>query len=52
MSETISFTAGVNNLFDKKPPLFGDGNNQQSNTYPSTYDVFGRKYFFSATARF
>lgn len=51
-TETLSFTAGVNNLFDKKPPLFGDGNNQQSNTYPSTYDVFGRQYFFSATARF
>ena len=50
-SETLSFTAGVNNLFDKKPPLFGD-NQQQSNTYPSTYDVFGRQYFFSATARF
>lgn len=50
-TETLSFTAGVNNLFDKKPPLMG-GNNQQSNTYPSTYDVFGRQYFFSATARF
>ncbi|HEY4545677.1 MAG TPA: TonB-dependent receptor [Pedomonas sp.] len=51
VNETLSFTTGVNNLFDKKPPLMGD-NNQQSNTYPSTYDVFGRQYFFSATARF
>ena len=52
VNETLSFTTGINNLFDKKPPLFGDGNAQQSNTYPSTYDVFGRQYFFSATARF
>lgn len=50
-TETLSFTAGINNLFDKKPPIIGY-NNQQSNTYPSTYDVFGRQYFFSATARF
>jgi len=52
LNETISFTAGINNLFDKKPPMIGDGNNEQSNTYPSTYDVFGRQYFFSATAKF
>ena len=51
VNETFSLTAGVNNLFDKKPPIIGY-NNQQSNTYPSTYDVFGRQYFFSATARF
>lgn len=51
-TETLSFTAGVNNLFDKKPPLFSENNDEQSNTYPSTYDVFGRQYFFSATARF
>ncbi|MGK2286998.1 TonB-dependent receptor [Pedomonas sp. V897] len=52
LNETISFTAGVNNLFNRKPPLIGDGNNEQSNTYPTTYDVFGRQYFFSATAKF
>ncbi|HEY4545678.1 MAG TPA: TonB-dependent receptor [Pedomonas sp.] len=52
LNDTISFTAGVNNIFDKKPPLFGDGNNQQSNTFPQSYDVFGRQYFFSATAKF
>ena len=51
LNENLSFTAGVNNLFDKKPPLSAD-NSQQANTYPSTYDPYGRRYFFSAKAKF
>ena len=51
-NDTLSFTAGVNNLFNRKPKLAADQYDQQSNTYPSTYDVFGRQYHFSAKARF
>ncbi|MCH8683743.1 TonB-dependent receptor domain-containing protein [Pedomonas mirosovicensis] len=51
VNENLDLGLGVNNLFNKKPPLFGD-NQQQANTYPSTYDPFGRQYFFSATAKF
>jgi outer membrane receptor protein involved in Fe transport len=45
---TLSF--GINNLFDKKPPIVG-ANAEQANTYPSTYDVLGRDFFVSAAFR-
>jgi outer membrane receptor protein involved in Fe transport len=40
----LSLQAGVQNLFDVEPPLIGD-NAEQANTFPATYDVFGRTYF-------
>ncbi|MFY8325762.1 TonB-dependent receptor [Pseudoalteromonas sp. ZZD1] len=43
LNETISFNAGVNNLFDKQPPYY-TGNND-SNTDPYTFDVLGRRFF-------
>ncbi|NRB25490.1 TonB-dependent receptor, partial [Shewanella sp.] len=49
-SETLSFSAGVNNLLDEQPPYF-TGNND-SNTDPYTYDVMGRYYFVRASVRF
>jgi len=42
---TLSF--GINNMFNKKPPIMGS-NQEQANTYPSTYDVLGRDFFVSA----
>lgn len=67
-SEQFAVTFGVNNLFDTLPdaPVFGpDGtvigrgnslllgdNQEQANTYPSTYDVLGRRYFVSAAFKF
>ena len=46
--------AGINNLFDKDPPLsgltsaaFGNGN-----TYPQVYDALGRRVFLNLTATF
>ncbi|RJY08781.1 TonB-dependent receptor domain-containing protein [Aurantiacibacter aquimixticola] len=68
--EAVTFTVGVNNLFDTLPTtpefndagqvvnetntlLLGDFNNaEQSNTYPSTYDVLGRDFFASVLVRF
>lgn len=50
-TERLSFTAGVNNIFDKKPPLAGD-NQEQANTYPGTYDVLGRDFFVGAKFKF
>ena len=47
---------GVNNVFDKDPPIvsssvagapFGNGN-----TYPQVYDALGRRIFLSATVNF
>jgi outer membrane receptor protein involved in Fe transport len=59
-SENVTFSMGVNNIFDKLPGsprfngiivdgrpnslLLGD-NQEQANTYPSTYDVLGRDFF-------
>ena len=50
-SDNLAFTFGINNLFDEQPPILGD-NQQQANTYPNTYDVFGRTFFLNAKTRF
>lgn len=52
----LTLTAGVSNLFDKKPPLSASqqngGNGEQSNTFPTLYDVLGRSFFVSGRIRF
>ena len=50
-SDKYSMTFGVDNLFDTEPPILGD-NQAQANTFPSTYDVFGRTYYAKFNARF
>lgn len=50
LNETVSFNAGVNNLFDKQPPYY-TGNND-SNTDPYTYDVLGRRFFAGMNVKF
>lgn len=50
-NEMLTFTAGVNNIFDKTPDLVGS-NQAEANTYPNVYDVLGRDYFVSAALRF
>ena len=54
LTKKITLSAGINNLFDKDPPLTslagtGVGN---GNTFPSMYDALGRKIFLNMTARF
>ncbi|WP_260921921.1 TonB-dependent receptor domain-containing protein [Novosphingobium sp. 9] len=44
VNHMFTWTIGMNNMFNKKPPILGD-NQEQSNTYPSTYDVMGRTFF-------
>ena len=51
INDNFSLTAGIDNLFDKNPPILGN-NQEQANTFPATFDVFGRTYFARATARF
>lgn len=46
----LSVYVGVDNLFDKQPPVFTNG--FQYNTDPSTYDTLGRYFYFGARARF
>lgn len=50
ISDMVSLTAGVNNLFDKQPPYYS-GNND-SNTDPYTYDVLGRRVFAGVNVKF
>ena len=42
-------TFGIDNLFDRKPPLVIDGN---TNTNPLTYDVVGRYIYMKGTVTF
>jgi len=51
VNDTITLTGGIDNLLDEQPPILGD-NQEQANTYPATYDVFGRTFFMTAKASF
>jgi len=52
ISENFRATFGINNLFDQDPKFIGDANDEQVNTYPTTYDVLGRRFFVGARVRF
>ena len=49
--ENLSLTVGANNILSENPPVIGD-NDEQANTFPATYDVFGRTFFANAKVRF
>ncbi len=51
IGENLRLTFGMNNVFDKAPPVIGD-NDEQANTYPASYDVFGRTFFANAKVSF
>ncbi|MEM1396347.1 MAG: TonB-dependent receptor [Pseudomonadota bacterium] len=51
VNDTLTLTGGIDNLLDEEPAILGE-NQEQANTYPATYDVFGRTFFVRATARF
>jgi len=51
ISETLQLNAGVNNLFDKQPPILGAAQ-EQANTLPSFFDVLGRDFFVGVNFRF
>lgn len=51
IDERVTINAGVNNLFDKQPPVLG-AQAEQANTLPSFFDVLGRDFFIGANFRF
>ncbi|MDZ4730527.1 MAG: TonB-dependent receptor [Xanthomonadales bacterium] len=51
INDNYSFTLGIENIFDEIQPIIGSSQ-EQLNTFPSTYDPFGRLYFFSFTAHY
>jgi outer membrane receptor protein involved in Fe transport len=64
IGDNYNFRLGVNNLFDKQPPLVTSGNANRSgsslcptgpcngNTYPATYDALGRYIYAGVTLNF
>jgi len=52
--ETMTVTAGMNNIFNVKPPLIdgGAGPNRNNAVTSSGYDLFGRTFFVNASVRF
>lgn len=54
LDDNVEMTLGVQNLFDKQPPIVGSSAGSTSfnggNTFPSTYDTTGRRY--AASVRF
>jgi outer membrane receptor protein involved in Fe transport len=51
----VAFRLGVNNLFDKDPPVIAQGllsSFGNGNTYPGVYDVAGRTFFVGVSASF
>ncbi len=51
VSERIQVRAGINNLFDKAPPIAGNGAGPSisgnGNTFPGMYDALGRYWFLA-----
>ena len=55
INDKFAFRLGIQNAFDKKPPIVGDTVGADANagsTFPNTYDVIGRSYFASVTAKY
>lgn len=54
--EWVTLRAGVNNVFDRDPPIATNDTNSSAfnngNTFPQVYDALGRYFFFSASAKF
>lgn len=51
IDERMTINAGVNNVFDKQPPVLGAAA-EQANTLPSFFDVLGRDFFMGVNFRF
>ena len=50
VTDLITITAGIDNLFDEDPPRFHSAFNAE--TEPGTYDVIGRRFFTNVSFRF
>ncbi|MGS1016552.1 TonB-dependent receptor domain-containing protein [Allosphingosinicella humi] len=50
--EEVELFGGIENLFDKQPPIFGTAISADTNTDPSLYDVVGRRFSVGARLKF
>ncbi|MFA0812485.1 TonB-dependent receptor domain-containing protein [Microbulbifer epialgicus] len=51
VTESFDLNFGIKNVLDTEPTRLGDSQ-EQANTFPSTYDLLGPRYFLSASYRF
>ena len=51
INDNLRISGGIDNLLDEEPPILGS-NAEQANTFPGTYDVFGRVAYVNAKIRF
>lgn len=52
INDHFQISAGIINIFDTDPPVLGDCCSEQANTWPASYNPFGRQFFISGKARF
>jgi len=52
VTESARVTVGVQNVTDEEPPVLTSTSSEQANTWPATYDPFGRRLFLGANLRF
>jgi iron complex outermembrane receptor protein len=54
INKNFTVRGGVNNLFDRDPPITSQGNLPfyNGNTFPQTYDAGGRNIFINLNAKF
>ncbi|MEJ7926434.1 TonB-dependent receptor [Sphingobium sp. AN641] len=56
IEESLTFRIGVENMFDKQPPVVGSEagstTHNAANTFPTVYDALGRQFFAGVTAKF
>lgn len=52
IGSSVELFAGIDNLFDRQPPVIGTGIVADANVDPVTYDVLGRRYFGGLRVRF
>jgi outer membrane receptor protein involved in Fe transport len=56
VKDGFTVRAGVNNIFDKDPPIVANAADAgvvgNGNTYPGVYDALGRTFFVGLTAKF
>lgn len=54
-TDSTKIKFGINNLFDKQPPILGQSHlhgNTGINTYAAAFDVVGRYYYFGTSTKF
>ncbi len=52
INDNIEVYGGIRNIFEQDPPRLGDGpQSEQANSWPATYDPYGRQFFVGLTLR-